>query len=425
MNLAAFIILIAGLWQFIYAYIPANAVDHEYSNDTDKSSHLQLYGEARGFEDGSISLQMSGEDTNGTTSGFIVHFSEHNATSQPATDSPWLAFISCDANSTDSTEEYDIFSFAADRGARAVLLYTTTKERCQINPVFLQTYNRVIDVFATSTRDSARLIDNQFDVNSTYYWYNSQSINDTARAIQQDADTRNPYLLATLSAYNATQAPTNPDQGDPGTQQEQDNPSNTSLAMIILYVIIAVVTILFIIVILSGAFRAVRNPQRYGERPATRQVMDTATGRTVVVEDRGQTRAGGIARAILETFPLVNFNNEPKMRQKGANDGVSENADSPDIEMGAANADASPDHPSKETTKEGEVAAAAADESQSQSDDDDSPQNCPICYEDFEQGEQLRLLPCNEKHCFHAKCIDPWLLEVQGVCPLVGVERKG
>lgn len=161
MKLVVAIFLLVGLSQLISGYIPANAVDHEYSSDTDKSSHLQLYGDVRGFQDDSISLQMSGEDTNGTTSGFIVHFTENNATSQPAADSPWLAFISCDSNSTDSTDEYDIFSFAADRGAKAVLLYTTTRERCEINPTFLQTYNRVIDVFATSTKNSARLIDNQ------------------------------------------------------------------------------------------------------------------------------------------------------------------------------------------------------------------------------------------------------------------------
>lgn len=161
MKVVGILYLLIAILVLVYAYIPANAVDHDYSSDTDKSSHLQLYGDVRSFNDDSISLQMSGEDTNGSTSGFIVHFSEQNATTHTFTQSPWLAFISCDSNSTDSTDDYDIFSFAADRGARAVLLYTTTKERCQINPVFLQTYNRVIDVFATSSRDSARLIENQ------------------------------------------------------------------------------------------------------------------------------------------------------------------------------------------------------------------------------------------------------------------------
>lgn len=213
---------------------------------------------------------------------------------------------------------------------------------------------------------------------------------------------RVPYLLATLSAYNATQPPNQPGPVDEGSQDDQDQPSNTSLAMIVLYVIIAVVTILFMIVILSGAFRAVRNPQRYGERPARREVLDTISGHTVIVEDRGQTRAGGIARAILETFPLVNFNNELQTNNKA--DNTDENRD---IEMGESNQDdscsahQSPKEPINEVDGEG-------------------PRSCSICYEDFEQGEQLRILPCNAKHCFHAKCVDPWLLDVQGACPLVG-----
>eukprot|EP00985_Skeletonema_marinoi_P004145 scaffold1811_cov137-Skeletonema_marinoi.AAC.16 len=40
---------------------------------------------------------------------------------------------------------------------------------------------------------------------------------------------------------------------------------------------------------------------------------------------------------------------------------------------------------------------------------------CPICIEEFEPGEKLRVLPC--KHLFHIDCIMPWLTERQGCCP--------
>lgn len=43
---------------------------------------------------------------------------------------------------------------------------------------------------------------------------------------------------------------------------------------------------------------------------------------------------------------------------------------------------------------------------------DDS--GCQICMEDFEEGDELRTLPCF--HLFHAKCIDQWLKE-KSVCP--------
>jgi len=42
---------------------------------------------------------------------------------------------------------------------------------------------------------------------------------------------------------------------------------------------------------------------------------------------------------------------------------------------------------------------------------------CSICIDDFEDGEQILVLPkC--RHGFHAACIKPWLTERQGCCPL-------
>jgi hypothetical protein len=41
---------------------------------------------------------------------------------------------------------------------------------------------------------------------------------------------------------------------------------------------------------------------------------------------------------------------------------------------------------------------------------------CPICTDEFIRGEDVRLLPCNHK--FHPDCIDPWLVNVSGTCPL-------
>lgn len=64
----------------------------------------------------------------------------------------------------------------------------------------------------------------------------------------------------------------------------------------------------------------------------------------------------------------------------------------------------------------------------------DEPETCPICLDDFENGDRLRVLPCDHSKSFgfswtaishlpsllayHASCIDPWLLKNRRVCPI-------
>ena len=45
-------------------------------------------------------------------------------------------------------------------------------------------------------------------------------------------------------------------------------------------------------------------------------------------------------------------------------------------------------------------------------------ETCPICIVDFEEGDDLRVLPCEGHHRFHQACVDPWLLELSSSCPI-------
>ncbi|KUL89012.1 hypothetical protein ZTR_06008 [Talaromyces verruculosus] len=106
--------------------------------------------------------------------------------------------------------------------------------------------------------------------------------------------------------------------------------STTAVAMIILYTITGIITALFLGIIITGAVRAHRHPERYGPR--------NVTGRP------RQSRARGIARAMLETIPIVKFGDKE--------DGV--DAAKRDLEMASSTHTA--ETASTETAEDGETA---------------------------------------------------------------------
>lgn len=46
----------------------------------------------------------------------------------------------------------------------------------------------------------------------------------------------------------------------------------------------------------------------------------------------------------------------------------------------------------------------------------ESPEVCSVCLNEFENGEDVRVLPCTGKHTFHRDCIDVWLKK-NDTCP--------
>ncbi|EEB86629.1 hypothetical protein MPER_16349, partial [Moniliophthora perniciosa FA553] len=76
-----------------------------------------------------------------------------------ATSTPWIALISCDANSTDASPNQDIFTYAHSKGAVGALLYSLYSTTC-----ILTSYPdpNPIDIFL-STKDSvSRIIQSTF-----------------------------------------------------------------------------------------------------------------------------------------------------------------------------------------------------------------------------------------------------------------------
>ncbi|KAG8885787.1 hypothetical protein FRB97_009492 [Tulasnella sp. 331] len=457
------------------AYIPAQGTNSTAGvptiDDADSTILLRWADESQYQE--AVSKQLSVNGSLGISKGALVHFWE-NATipaSAEYTTTPWIAMIDCDRNSSDASVDDDIFTLARDRGAVAALLYSTLSETCYINPEYLDPdeFDKVLDIYTTVTKSSANLIESQFDENTNtklYYFFNGTRLNQSATAIENAIEgegVQPGYLIATLKWDNTT----DPDPGvgtsgaNPGTSNSNNGGGggdpDTGLAMIILYVITGCVSLLFCIVIISGMARAFRHPERYGPRRGDPTMRGP--------EGAPQTRAAGLTRAILDTFPVVKFGrgniaatavastpqgeqnaydkpyNDPEWADPRDHQPQGSNSQSIELKMQAV----SPPPPGLGYTGAPEMTSPRSSSSQRRSGrshrrrpsqrsghtsegdhvvrTEPTPEmigteTCPICILDFEDGDDVRVLPCEGHHKFHKDCVDQWLLELSTSCPL-------
>lgn len=432
----------------VNAYIPASPTNDTNSaiasglNVTDVSK-LDLEWYKNGSYSINVAYELVGNGSLGITQGALVHFNELGLTNETTT-TPWIALVSCDANATDASQVDDIFTLARDRGAVSALLYSLYSSACIINPYYSnpQNFDQVFDIFSTQSLTSAQLIEYQFiSINKTLYSdYDPQRLNGSFAIINSTMgagySTGAGYMFATLRAYNATgpnitSNGANPDSNS--SQSGQTKSKTTSLAMIILYAITGCVSALFVIVIVSGAIRAIRHPERYGPRRG-----DSSWQGAGIFP---QSRAKGLTRAILDTFPIVKFDraaadeHSKDLEQQTAelthwevvdtpkvedSDDVTRMSEETMTELGEAD---QIDEQNRASVPDEPVHVVAQLRATSTAVPDVSPaaigrETCPICIVDFEEGDDLRVLPCEGKHRFHQECVDQWLLELSSSCPI-------
>ncbi|CAF3502235.1 hypothetical protein SNK03_000398 [Fusarium graminearum] len=191
--------------------------------------------------------------------------------------------------------------------------------------------------------------------------------------------------------------------------KDETKGGHNTAAMSILYAITGLITLLFLAIITTGAVRAHRYPERYGPRGAL-------GGRP------RQSRAKGLARAVLDTIPIVKFGNqtpakpdpELELENAEAHDAATQRTTSHVDDTQRSDAATAATVAARDT--DAVSAAARTSSSPEGAGEETSGQQCSICTEDFKVGEDVRVLPC--KHQFHPACIDPWLINVSGTCPL-------
>lgn len=191
--------------------------------------------------------------------------------------------------------------------------------------------------------------------------------------------------------------------------------SGNSLAMGILYAATGIVAGAFLFIIISGAIRVHKHPERYGLLPHNYGDNNGGFGSS---NNGNAVRAKGLARAVLDSIPLVRVQV-----------GVTDDAPQKDEEKGNGELrieDPNGDH-IKALELDGHPLNTDGDPNVTQKpinissfigpEEDDL---CPICFEELQDGDILRVLPC--KHKFHALCVDAWLLNSSSLCPLCRVD---
>lgn len=293
---------------------------------------------------------------------------------------PWpdIALINCD----NSDEAMDLISQTTSQTSDCIILYSSHSSACNIsntNSLYTSQLGFIMTLLSNTVAESILA-----------------NVNATA-----SGDFTGIVEALTLTTGIPTAGNTN-----------SGSPSGSTVAMAILYALTGIVAFLFLFVIISGAIRVHKHPERYGlPRP------DGPAGENNDIQYSNMYRAKGIARAVLDSIPLVTVRVRPSA--ESSKETLCKATELQSIETSTKMAE----RPTKGESGTGAkelppiISAANATPFIIEGDDDES---CPICFDNFQDGQILRILPC--KHRFHALCVDPWLLNSSSHCPMCRVD---
>ncbi|KAK9480432.1 hypothetical protein V1514DRAFT_169777 [Lipomyces japonicus] len=382
------------------------------------------------------------DEANVTYQGKLVEFV---ANSSVLLDSDSIAYISCDNSLSASVAVIQ----AANFNPACILLFSITAQTCNFTHSY-RLYNGDIGaVFSTLSSYVGRQIlstlhNDQSGLNASVL-VNQTNIFDSvetatgtpgfiATSTIGTAASQTPGVVTTTEFFDHhTSTPTSSStaSANANAASPSSGGSSSAMAMIVLYSVTGLISGFFLLIIILGAIRAHRHPERY-------QMTTSADGST-----QRTNRARGLAKAVLDSIPLVKV---PQLRadsrpgfpsampsasiggrhNKGSQIGLDPNGEEVSRQVTVSTDQDSSSIDSKELMAAGTVETA---ETITETNDNHGPfpstqmfpmESCPICFESFQPGQELRLLPCH--HGFHAACVDPWLLTTSSQCPLCRVD---
>uniref|UniRef100_A0A1D1XM03 E3 ubiquitin-protein ligase RNF13 n=1 Tax=Anthurium amnicola TaxID=1678845 RepID=A0A1D1XM03_9ARAE len=375
-------------------------------------------------------------------------------TNQSIPDTDWIAFINCEGDKNITTDI--TYASKAEHPASAILLYSTRQKICTYNIQSMSLSDITVPLFTTDLNcyDELQglLVRGNNQVLVAIKSNNLAGIPpDPSKSSLQGLLVRgNNQVLVAIKSNNLAGIPPDPSKSSPqGPPAENKVLATYQTAMIVLYAVSGVVLGLFFIVVVTNIIK---------------NRLNVPTPQVSQGQDPSSRPRRGIARSVLESFPVFFFTmglkdeDDDKKEKDDLEKGKAKDLES-DIELENINSDVMKSAPEAEETKDKDLSDISTDNNTSKTnnnDDDNSqernldlPENpliahikdssssrpisttsnlsatnkvqdgqltCPICLDDFESGEELRLLPC--QHRYHTICIDPWLLDISPLCPM-------
>ncbi|KAI6778769.1 Receptory region [Emericellopsis cladophorae] len=352
----------------------AEAVDELPSWATDNTLQLQLSADSTNYAviplSESLTLPNSESQAgNVSINGNLKAVTESNYLKFTSHDD--VAYMSCDKPNDDaSIDPAHMIEELMKQTPRAIVLYSTANNRCALRNRQGLRYTRILSMVDPGEATTVL-----------------SHLNGTDRG-----ETVDVKMYGNITNFDVS-------------EDEHGQGSHSAVAMSVLYSITGLITFLFVVIVAIGAVRAHRYPERYGPRRAN-------GGRP------RQSRAKGLARAVLDTLPIVKFGDKQQAKPD------------PDLEMETATTEGQyppAERVTSQSTQQGEPStrssfASSHFTSTTGTGTAEDSLRCSICTDDFRVGEDVRVLPCD--HQYHPQCIDPWLINVSGTCPLCRLDLR-
>lgn len=305
-----------------------------------------------------------------------------------------VVMIPCD----DQTRASNMLDIIGDRNPACTIMYSESSQGCNFTETTNSLAVQLGTIFTMLTKAA------------------TQSIIGRAKKSSQPLSV---VISPDTTAYHATEA-----------DNENTTPSGPTVAMAILYSITGIVAAVFLFVIISGAIRAHKHPERYGLVPIGGDPDNGVNGESFGNSNSVYAnRAKGLARAVLDSIPLVTFRVNNGQNDDNAkieapptlkDDNIPLDTIPPISDAKSRSVAVTGDEEEEDSHDQSDATATATATNPTTGPSPTDNDSCPICFETFDDGDILRILPC--RHTFHAICVDPWLLNSSSQCPLCRVD---